>query len=522
LVVSTIWKLVLIASVYQKAPTADGVIYIRAAQELMAGNIRDSLALYPMPAFTLLLGIIHLLIYDWSLAGKILSCIFTLLAQIPLYKITYRWFGPKAAFWATLAFCLQPFANQMSTLILRGPPFIFFLGMAVLAMQRAIDSPSGGRVATAFFFSLLPALFRIEGIFLIPFFPAIYIYYSIKDQRFRGQPLMLSTIWMALMLCLLLYTFFAAPNDQLNFYRFAAVRERAEQLLTFKFMDTYREIYNQIKSLEPLSPYPTQNQNFSEIARHFLWLIYLIGALQTVVKTLFLPYVIPLFVGLRSSAKSKTKFQHFLFFLLILYFLILYLSLIATDFVNRRFVWGIAYLLYPWVGKGMDVLLESIRRKRLSTLLWQAPLALLFFFTPLTGYPKIFRCPDQVSLLSGKWISQADCPRLRIIGNDYRIPLAAGFRFYLDNRPDNPYLDFRPSKTRDFSAQDYSRLEKIALNQGYNLIALKIRHKKSATIPRFVHFQLVKTFRGKKKTVYLFASREIIKKCFREQEDPRQ
>ncbi len=496
--IGLLWKAFLLFSSASKAPNTDGVIYMMAAKAMTEGRFLDSLNIYPMPAYPAMLALLHSLGMEWSLSGRIISSLFLLLAQIPIYQITRRWFGPRAAFWATLAFMLPYFSNKMAVSIYRGPPFIFFFLVAIYALLITLETPNTRRMLAAFSLSLVPFCFRIEGAFIIPLFPLALLFYSVREKGLKGLPQIVAFLWLVSIVAIGLM-FFGAPIE-LN--RLSSITETVNHLVHLDFLHQYKEIYHQIESLEPLSPDPSQNQNFAEIARHFLWLIYLIGLIQCMAATFYPFYLIPLFYGLKGTKMDRER--SFVCLTFFIYFLILYFHIITHDYSGKRFVWGAVSLLYPWVGIGSVILLNR-PIKPIPKWIYSAIFLALFFF-PVAKYPRLFERPDHVSVEAGMWLANSPCKGLRMIGNDIRIPFIAGIPIEGMDKGDI-YKNF-VSDTKE-----YAPIEGMALEEHRDLIILKLPVKKSLHFPRFSKYILIRKFQGKRRIVGIFGTPKAARLC---------
>ena len=83
LVISLLLKIGLVA--IGKVINPDGVLYIAAAQQYAVGNFSEALQLYPMPAFPLLIAMVHMVIPDWVAAARVITITAMVLSSIPLY-----------------------------------------------------------------------------------------------------------------------------------------------------------------------------------------------------------------------------------------------------------------------------------------------------------------------------------------------------------------------------------------------------------------------------------------------------
>jgi len=67
---------------------SDGVVYLEAARMIAEGHFSQSLVLYPMPAYPLLIAVVHMVVPDWMLAAKLLSLFAAAAVTIPIYWLT--------------------------------------------------------------------------------------------------------------------------------------------------------------------------------------------------------------------------------------------------------------------------------------------------------------------------------------------------------------------------------------------------------------------------------------------------
>jgi len=84
----------------------DGEIYISAARKCAAGMYRESLAIYAMPLYPYLISLIHRVIPNWILAGRLISYFSMTLTVIQLYLLSKDLFNRQAPFWGCVAFLL--------------------------------------------------------------------------------------------------------------------------------------------------------------------------------------------------------------------------------------------------------------------------------------------------------------------------------------------------------------------------------------------------------------------------------
>ena len=100
-------------SLFIKVINHDGVLYIAAAQKFAAGYFREGSALHPMPAYSLLVALVHYLTPNWIVAARLVSLTSSVLTIVPLYLSTLDLFDRKTAIWSCTAFTLLPLSNHL-------------------------------------------------------------------------------------------------------------------------------------------------------------------------------------------------------------------------------------------------------------------------------------------------------------------------------------------------------------------------------------------------------------------------
>ncbi len=495
----SVWRLLLLISAWDKVPSIDGVIYIEAARVMGRGDLTRALAVYPMPALPSLIALFHLLGLDWPQAGRTVSALFLVLSIIPLYNITRQWFGRAPAFWAGLAFSLPYLVNRMTISIFRGPCHLFFFLVALWAMLRAIRHPSTARTVVALLFSVVPSLFRIEGLMLPVLFPLTILILAFRDRRYRGGPSFLAACWIMLMGGAGVAATLLPGGEDPN--RLASVLQALQGLLHLRFLHNYREIYGQLKELEQLSPAAYLDQNFAEIARHYLWLVYLMGAMEYLAAAFYPLYLIPLVIGLKRTKLERE--QGLVLITVAVYLTIVYLHLVTHDFTSRRFFLVPATLLYPWVGLGVATILKGFRDK---PFVWW--MVVILIFSPVTGYARLWDRPGRVCKLAGEWLRRSPCGGLKLMGNDLRIPFSAHIPLHLGGHdPSAPYINYSSWQ------EDYAQVERLAVATGRDVIILKFSKKAIRRLPKMDHYIPTKRFEAHGKVVQLFARPKVAPLC---------
>jgi 4-amino-4-deoxy-L-arabinose transferase-like glycosyltransferase len=480
-------------SLFIKVINHDGVLYITAAQKLAAGSFREALHIYGMPLYPLLIALTHYVVPNWVAAARLVSVSASVFTIIPLYFLTKETFHRKAALWACCAFAILPTSNHLAVEVVRDPLFLFFLSWFIYYTYRSINS----KKLIYFLFSSLLCVFsilcRIEGIILYSFYILFIFYLFLTNPQERihvakGLLISFSPVILFLISSFLLINMASLPS----FNRMHVAIREIKVLFDQDFFDNYQIIYKRLKYVGRTLPYKAAPQNFIEITLHYMPVIYFIGLLESFIKALFPLYLIPLVVGLWNWRKRDN------FFLLLLagcYLIMSYYFLIRIDSIRVRYLLAPAFLLYPWIGIGIDrifVYVKNSPRRYLLTILF----VLFFGVLPLYSSVKIIRKQDNVLIEAGKWISTI--PQFQvaeIVTNDRRVPFYAG-------RGLEQNLYMRPN---------YLAMEKFALKKGGDLLIIKASKKRKSPKPRLKKFKEVKKFVGVKNIVYIYCAPTLYK-----------
>ena len=482
----------------------DGLLYIAAAQDFAAGHFKEGLYIFPMPFYSLLIAIVHFLIPDWAAAARVISVTFIVFTLIPLYLLTKELFDQKAAFWACLAFTLAPVPNSWADSVIRDPGFIFCTAWAVYFALRSSQSPRIILFSATAFFSWVSILFRIEGIMLILFFPTYFLVLSyIKNQE--RAPL-LKGVLLFIMIPLLLVTVFSVCrfNDTVSFNRIDHIYAEFQKLFKIEFLNNYYALSKQLEILIQSSPSPGFKNNFAEIAKHYIPVIYFLGLTETLIVNLFPLFIIPLFF----SFKEPIKIKHvFVLGVLSVFILLAYYFLVKNDFLTSRYISTPVLLSYPWVGAGMHRFFEYLSGKYFKKVF-------VIFFLLFTISP-VYKCVEQEMkednslIVAAKWIENTpDAGKLRIITGDKRFLFYAGREYWVGDVFSGISSDAYYSL--DKKDASYNELERIAMENKFDLVFLRVSLKKEA--PQFKYFKKIKEFKGRKNISYVFSSPEAADK----------
>ena len=479
-------------SLFIKVINYDGVFYITAAIKLAEGEFKEALTIHGMPFYPLLIALTHHVIPNWIAAARFISLISSILTVIPLYLLTREIFHRQAALLASAAFALLPLSNHLSVEIMRDPLFLFFFAWSVYFAHRAIES----RKLIHFLLSSLTCLFSIlcrhEGLILYSFYTLYIFCLFLRRSQDRNALFKAMLVYIAPPLLIFILVSLGDKWPP-TFNRIDVIILRINETINLKFVDSYTRIYSQLRDLEIATTTAKEWQNLIEIVRHYIPLIYLIGLLEIFIKVLFLPYLIPLAVGVW---KARNRNNLFIILLTACYFLILYYFMISRNSIRERYLLTPAFLLYPYIGVGLDrlcIYIKESSRRRLLTIL----LVILFALLPVYRSFKIIWNQESVPLVAGEWIATIpQFQKTKIITTDRRIPFYAG----------------RGMDQTHYWERNYFAMEKLALKKRLDLLIITTSKERKNSRPRLKKFTRVKEFVGAKDIVSIYCSPRLYRR----------
>jgi hypothetical protein len=238
--------------------------------------------------------------------------------------------------------------------------------------------------------------------------------------------------------------------------------------------------------LEKILPSRRGGLRFAEIARQHMYAVYFIGLLQSLIKAIFPPFLIPLGFGLR---KFRLRNHGFILFLLSFYLLSLYCSFMKRDVLRVRHLLAPAFLLYPWIGLGMERIVNFFKKGT-----WQRSLVILFMLAlgALSTHQSIDITwkQDDVVVRAGQWIKARGVRRAPMITTDRRVAFYAG--------KGKDYVQYDGS--------DYLAMEELALEKGYDVLVIRSSKKRMRTGPQLGRYKKKREFIGVKDIVSIYIS----------------
>ncbi len=486
LVCSLFIKIVLVSQ--SEIINPDGIRYLNSAHELFRGNIAAAFSHDKMLGFTFLLGLSHLFISDWHLAGKILSSIALVLATIPLYLITQEIFSRRAAFCTALVFTFASSINGKCATVIKDPSFLFLI---ILSLWLLLAAQKESRWVLSLFAGVIACtsvLIRPEGIvfILIVFLSLSVLVLFAGDNRTVVLKSLLAFGSLpvgSVFAVAILFALGALPQETLSvIYAKFAHYFRTDQ------MQTYMSIYKHLASVEGNFPGGESAHDFFEYARYNIYLIYLIGMMQTFLGAVSPLLILPLFVGLKLRDRCSNVL--FLFLSVLVGFLVMdYLFLMTWNFIAGRYLLVPVVLSYVLIGHGMDRMITPMNNSRFRNVLFSVAIILCFVFPLGRAFYKTTQQKSEIKI-AGTWLREnRDLLQSRLIVNDERIAYYAGL--------------LRGSYDT-FKRVDINRFEKRALAKDSDILVVYLNDRDVDKLPAFKEFALVESISGRGKVAMIY------------------
>lgn len=467
---------------------SDGPLYIIQANKFLVGDWSSGIGLHGITfLYSALIASLHPLIPDLVIAARLISLFASILTLIPLYSLASGIFGRRTAFLSGLAFALTPKLNLYSASVMRDPIFIFIAVCSVYCAWKAIETYKCRYFIIFPFLSLIAFLLRLEG-FLLPiifFCLLLALIACLKNERkllTRGLAVfILSTLSVFLpMIALIMQN----PANYDRIYDFLVASKDANWI---NFLFYNPDLKSQLRILERSLLNGIFDNDFAEIAREHIRLIYLIGLMSAFIKAIFPPFFIALITGFFAKPHISRS-QLLLLVFSACYLFAAYYFLTHWNFLEIRFIYLPVVLMMLWVGAGLEKILFFLKKKRAGLIIF----AIIFFITPVYKSLEATEDPAISVKKAGQWLSrQKGLQGAAIISNDRRIP------FYAEQ--DDNFIFFTTSNPDDFL-----EMEQTALEQGTVILAIETKKNKLDWVPDFNHFRPVARFGDEKRATLIY------------------
>lgn len=465
----------------------DAIRYFNSAHQLLQGNIPSAFSHEKMLFYTFVLGIFKLIFRDWEFSGYLLSLVFLTLTLIPLYFFTKEVFGANAAIWTAIAFCLIPSINELTVNVVKDAPFLFFAMTALFFAYKALESSKYTAFLLTFSCALMATLFRFEGLiflgsYILWLLLNIVFRSSLRPAAYRGVLLFSVVLVVGLSVFIGLNLFFGPSWSEMIWIRFR------EHYFQTNLLNGYQAIYGHLREVENNFSGGQWTNDFFEIARYNLPLIYLLGILQVLASAIFPAYLVPLYLGVKLSRLSKGGVR-LLCWMVVTYLLLAYFFIVTRNFLAERYLIIVVVMLLPLAGSGFEQFLESLSIKRFRTIA-NIVIVICFLFIPLYRTFIETRTEKAEIRYAGMWLkTSGKAAHSKLITTDERIPFYSGL-----------WRD----KYQIFPEGTGGNFEAVAIDGNYSIMVLDMAPRNVASLPKFEKYALIKEFRGNKKTILIY------------------
>ncbi|MBR5705258.1 MAG: glycosyltransferase family 39 protein [Deltaproteobacteria bacterium] len=381
----------------------DGVRYINAALELLDGHWAQAFVHEKMLAYPLTLSAVLKVIPDWLRAGQAVSVVFLTLTVIPLYLLARDLAGRAAAVWGCCLFVTMPLFNTLATSLYKDGAFLFFIVSALFLGVRGVMRQRWIWFLPAFLSAAFASLFRLEGIVLVLAFAIELVVLAVATRQWRVWGRCLLGFAALPLLGLVLAGLWALAGGFTEGSVGALIGERiGSHYFGGDPMACYMQIYHYLHDVEELFPGGRWRSDFFEIARHHIWLIYLIGIAERQIRLLMGVLVLPLVAGF-FRRDQQCPGWYTLFWVTLSYWGMGYFFILTHNFLSGRYLAAPTLFLLPLAGLGMTWLFEKARASRFPRLL-TAALLLVMVLGPLNKSFNRSRENDLAVREAGMWL----------------------------------------------------------------------------------------------------------------------
>lgn len=477
----------------------DGEIYIAAAMKLAGGMYRESLATYPMPVYPFLIVLMHKLLPNWVLAGRLLSFFAMTLTVIPVYLLTRDLFGRRAAFWGCVVFILLPETLVHSNSVLRDPLFCLLFMAATCFAQRTLQSNQIKHLLCSAFFASLSTFFRLEGLILFPICFCAFAGLAVFKANERKHYIRLALAWVVIWL--ILAAVFLSAVSVLGFEGLNRYNEWEFYFSGFKnlsLFENYNRITDQLIHIRDSSTQRDVGQHVAEVLRTLMPLVYLLGLLQMLSAT-----ILPLNFLILIWGVIQTDYNERLIFVMALaagLMLLAFGFFIRMEIMLKRYLIMPGLLLIPWIGFGIDRLLPYVQRFPVKK--WAAAcIVMVVFVVPASGFNHLFINKDDLASRVGVWIAnQVEFGNYRIVFNDQ----IAKFHTDMERNKQNKQ-SYGTTLLHLFQGdKDFSKLELYAKKHKVDMIVIQGRIDAPLGINGLKEYKEIKDFFYKNKFIKIY------------------
>ncbi|WP_303721351.1 glycosyltransferase family 39 protein [Malonomonas rubra] len=462
----------------------DGPRYINQTLQFIDGEFvaafkRDSLFLYP-----LLIAAFAKAGLDPVLTGELISAISSVLVLCPLYLLFKRIGTPTSAFWSCLVFAVMPVFNKFSVTVMRDPFFLFVVAWLVYLLWYAFERLYPVCFLLCSFLTMLLMTIRLEGILFLPIGLLLLLVTLVRSPAERIRTLTCAGFYLAPLLLILVAAgwYFAASAGES--FRAAQVGNFVSGVAERGIFFHHPAVDASLDAAQAVTG-PMPENDFVQIVRENVAIIYLIGMLRLLIANIWWPFFLVGMIGLVCSVEKKWG-RTFLAVTIFTYLLMAYLHNLHLNFLDERYLYIPTMFFCFWIGLGVECLVEmagSLTRKRVVC----GVVSVLLIFSAVQSVKAMTPKEGLSSMEAGQWLAaQPSLQGLSLLANGEKIPFYGG-------RGD----DFiRAEFARDFRRE-------VSLHQP-ELISIETRLKNIAAVSTFDGYDLLIRFDDEKYGALIF------------------
>jgi len=232
--------------------SSDGPVYAEVAARYFAGDWQGGLGHLYQPLYPVAMAGAYAVVGDWERAGQLVSVLASSLAILPLWFLTRRLFGERAALAAALIYALSPYPVRLSADVLTTG---LYLALTLLALWAAVAGFGTWRPGWCLLAGLaagLSYLVRLDGIVL----GALLAGWSVvwRPREWRAEPRRRALAVAALGLALA-----ATAGPYLIYLRLDTGTWMVSRKTPVAYLQTSLSIPDFVAVTKPLDPVPEQN-----------------------------------------------------------------------------------------------------------------------------------------------------------------------------------------------------------------------------------------------------------------------
>lgn len=375
--------------------------YIPVAKLFFQGEYLQALAQPQLPLYPFLISVLSHITGNFELSGQLISIIFSLLAVFPLYLIGKSLFGPRAGFWTTVLYLINPLMLHSSVDVLKEGLLIFLFFSSVYCSLRFLQEGKPTWLIWTVSLAAVGALVRMIALVVLVVL-GLWLGYGILRGKLKERMSSYRYLWV----------FVSILGGILVFV--IAVIWNWEFLTTKKVYALIRNFFIQWFGYQRLTVFRIGADIFYIIVRF-------------AEKTYVLPFLLALFgLGWRMRAREFSAEEKYLTLLMGMFIV----SFFPFLYASGRYLLPAIFLFYLWAGFGFVKIRELIdsRFTRYPKLTAVIPVMILLgVMLPISLQPQRL---DKIGRKEvGLWLREQSMTPPRILTNIPRAAYYAGGQY---------------------------------------------------------------------------------------------